>query len=252
MLSETEVFRGPWLRRCGGAPRPTLRLICLPYAGAGASMFGEWRLPGDLEAEIWAVQPPGREQRWSEPPIRRADLLAEHIAQAVRPLLDVPCAVFGHSMGALLAFEVCRRLRRSGGPQPVRLIVSGHRAPHLPPWRPEASTLTDEGLLARLDEMAGPSVTVLRDRALLLAMAPLIRADLEVCERYVYLDEPPLDLPLTCLAATDDPEVRLDEMVAWRHHTTRECGVRPFTGGHLFLRDRIGAVLEHVAEDLAA
>lgn len=241
-----------WLRRCGGVEEPALRLICLPYAGAGASVYQGWRLPAELSAEVWAVQPPGRESRYGEPPVRRVEPMVDAIAAALRPLLDRPFALFGHSMGALLAFELCRLLRRIGGPRPMRLLVSAHRAPHLPPWRPAVSPLGERAFRARLAEMAGPSQTVQTDAELLRVMAPTIRADFELCETFQYVAGEPLDTPITSFAAVDDPEVRVDEVVEWSRHTTAVSRLHRFTGGHLFLRDRAGDVLAHAATDLAA
>jgi medium-chain acyl-[acyl-carrier-protein] hydrolase len=239
-----------WLRRCGGSSAPGLRLICLPYAGAGASIYNGWRPRAGIEADIWSVQLPGRETRWREPPIRRLDDLVAVLAAELRVLLDVPFAFFGHSLGALLAFELTRALRRSGAPQPVRLLVSAHRAPHLPPWRPVVSTLPIPALLDRLAEMTGPSRTVPTDPELLAILAPTMRADFEVCETYRYVPEQPLDTPLSCFGAVDDPEVRMDEIEAWRRHTAGDCRIHPFTGGHLFVRDRTDDVLADLWSDL--
>jgi medium-chain acyl-[acyl-carrier-protein] hydrolase len=245
------LLNSPWLRRCGGTANPRLRLICLPYAGAGASLFRPWRLPDSLHAEVWAVQPPGREDRWREAPVRRVDLAVRALTDGLRPLLDLPYALFGHSMGALLAFELSRHLRRLGAPPPVRLFVSAFRAPHLPAWRPPLTPLTEPLLLARVAEMVGPSKSAVTDPELLSALVPLMRADFELCETYRYAPEAPLQLPVTCFAATDDSEVRVEEMSAWHRHTTGDCQLYPFTGGHLFLLDHREDVLAHVASDLA-
>ncbi|MGI5239087.1 thioesterase II family protein [Dactylosporangium sp. CA-139066] len=239
-----------WLRRWNGVATPALRLICFPYAGGGASMFNRWRLPDELDAEIWAVQPPGREARRGEEPLRRLEPAIVALALEIRPLLDRPFAFFGHSMGALLAFELCRYLRRSGAPEPVRLLVSAHRAPDLPPWRPPASRLPDREFLARLTEMAGPSRVAAVNAELLSALAPTIRADFELCETYAHVAEEPLSIPLTCFAAVDDPEVRVDEMTAWRRHSSAGCQIYPFVGGHLFIRDQAEDVLDRIAADL--
>jgi medium-chain acyl-[acyl-carrier-protein] hydrolase len=241
-----------WLRRCGGSPAPALRLICLPYAGAGASMFNTWQLPDRLAAEVWAVQPPGRENRWREPSVRRVEPMVHAIATALRPLLDVPFALFGHSMGALLAFEVCRFLRRGGAPQPVRLFVSAHRSPDLPAWRPPVSPLAEPQFMARLAEMTGPSRSVVLDPELLSVFAPMMRADFELCETYRYTVDDPLDMPFSCFAAVDDPEVRVDEVLAWQRHTSRESRVHCLAGGHLFLRDHADTVRALIAADLTA
>ncbi|MFC6564097.1 thioesterase II family protein [Actinoplanes utahensis] len=241
-----------WIRRSGGHSQPALRLICLPNAGAGASMFNGWSLPDPLRAEIWAVQPPGRENRRQEPAFRRLDQLVPQLAEQLVPALDVPYALLGHSMGALLAFELCRELRHRRAPLPVRLFVSAHRAPDLPPWRPAASTLPPPQFRARLAEMAGPSSVGRIDPELLDFLAPMIRADFELCETYRYRPQEPLTMPITCFTAVDDPEVRVDEMLGWQRHTTGTCQVYPFTGGHLFLRDHAADVLGCVAADLAA
>ncbi|GAA0743761.1 thioesterase [Dactylosporangium roseum] len=249
MPVEPQVSR--WLLRCGGSTTPRWRLLCLAYAGAGASCFRDWRLPPDLCAEVWAAQLPGREGRWREPALRRVGDVVERLCVEVLPLLDVPLAVFGHSYGALLAFEIARALRRAGAPQPAHLFVSGHRAPDLPPWRPAASTLPMPRLLDRLAEMAGPSQSVVNDPELLTVLAPMLRADLEACETYRYRPETPLDTPLTCFGAIDDCEVRMDEITAWDLHTSRRWRVRSFTGGHLFLHDRRDGVIATIAAHLA-
>jgi len=240
-----------WLRCHHADPSAALRLICLPYAGAGASAYAGWSLPADLPVEVWAVQPPGRENRWGEEPFRRVEPLVLALAAEMAPLLDRPFVLFGHSMGALLAFELVRRLRSEGCRDPARLFLSAFRAPDLPPWRPPASALPDDALLHRVYEMMGPARNVVRDPDLLLAVAPTLRADLELCETYSFSREAPLTTPVTCFAAIDDPEVRVDEMAAWRRHTTTDCTMHTFTGGHLFLRDHEQELLTRIAADVA-
>ncbi|MFD8850171.1 thioesterase II family protein [Streptomyces sp. NPDC059604] len=246
-------------RRAGEALRarrpvhdPAMRLICFPWAGAGALGYASWELPEELATEVWAVQLPGRENRVGQPPLRRITAMVDMLLPALKPLMDRPFAFFGHSMGALLAFELARALRRAGEPVPEHVFLSGMRAPDLPPWRPAASVLDDESLLRRLDEMAGPSESAVRDRELLLWLAPTIRADLEACETHRHLDEPPLDVPLTLLTAVDDVEVRVDEVAGWWRHGTAVGPPRVFEGGHLYLLDRRREVLDLVTAELAA
>lgn len=229
-------------------PAPALRLFCFPYAGAGASVFRDWRLPGHPAGELWAVQPPGRENRREEPALRRMPVLLRACADGLAPLLSgVPYAFFGHSMGALVAFELTRLLRRRGLPPPVHLFLSGHRAPHRPPKRGPVSTLPDDEFFARLLEMAGASRTAVLDPELLVLLAPMIRADLELCETYRYQPEPPLTVPVTCFAAVDDSEVDVPDVAAWQEYTTAAFRLRTFSGGHTFLRDQAGEVCAEIA-----
>lgn len=239
-----------WAKCYAEQPSPRWRLICFPYAGAGASTFMRWRLPDELGAEVWSVQLPGRENRYEEPPIRRLAPMVSALAAELRPLSGVAFAFFGHSMGALLAFELARLLRRNGQPQPRHLFVSAHRSPDLVPWRPAISTLPNRAMLARLDEMAWPSTSALHDRDLFRALAPTMRADFELCETYAYHDDEPLDVPLTAFAAVDDPEVRADEVQSWKRHTTAGFQMHSVTQGHLFLRDCAPYVLGRIADAL--
>jgi medium-chain acyl-[acyl-carrier-protein] hydrolase len=239
-----------WLRRCGGSRTPKLRLICLPYAGGGASIFRDWRLGAQTEAEVWAIQPPGREDRCREPLVRTSEEMTMRIVSVLPALFDLPYALFGHSMGALLAFEVTRALRAANEPLPVRLLVSAHRAPHLSPWRPAASSLPKPHFLERLVEIAGPSRAAAVQPKLVEAFEPTTRADLALCERYRYRPAVPLAVPMTCFGAVDDPEVRMDELQAWQAHTTAGFEICPFQGGHLFLRDHSAQLLDTITTAL--
>ncbi|MFI9833539.1 thioesterase II family protein [Streptomyces sp. NPDC051913] len=240
------------LLRCRAPhPDPAMRLFCLPWAGSGALGYGAWRLPADLAAEVWAVQFPGREDRAGETPLRSIASMVDALRVAAEPLLDRPFAFFGHSMGALLAFELARTLRAAGRPAPARLFLSGMRAPDLPSWRPAASVLDDEALLRRLNEIAGPSASALRDRDVLLWLAPAMRADFAACEGYRYRRQSPLSVPTRLLTARDDAEVRVDEVAAWRRHCAAAAPVRVFEGGHLYLLDRRAEVLALIADELA-
>jgi surfactin synthase thioesterase subunit len=229
---------------------PAVRLICFPFAGAGASIYQDWLLPAELNGEVWAVRPPGREGRHGEPDATRLEELVAAYATHLVPLLDRPFAFFGHSLGALAAYEVTRLLRRRGGPLPAHLFVSAFRAPHLPPSRPAISPLDDARLVERLLRMAGPSPSSIRDPELLLFTAPSIRADCALIERYVYRAEPPLPMPLTAFGAGDDCEVDLDEVSAWSAHTAGRFRMRELAGGHLFVRDLAGSILTEIASAL--
>ncbi|MEU5783368.1 thioesterase II family protein [Micromonospora lupini] len=249
-LVPTDTTTG-WGRTFAPDPYARLRLICFPYAGAGASIYRDWQLRPQLSTEVWSVQLPGRENRRQEPPVRRLDELLPQLHAGIAGLLDRPFAFFGHSMGALIAFELTRFLRRLGGPQPVHLFLSGHRSPERPPTRGVVSSLPDDAFLARLSEMAGSSPSALRDQELLLLLAPITRADFELCEQYAFRPEPSLDIDISCFGAVDDSEVELADVACWEAHTTRRFRLRSCAGGHLFLRDQRTEMLDQITGDLA-
>lgn len=233
-------------------PSPVLRLVCFPFAGSGASVFRGWRLPPELATDVWAVRPPGREARWRERPLRSMPLFLDDALGQIEPLLDRPFAFFGHSMGALVAVELSRRLLGRGGPAPVHLFLSACRAPGRPPKREPMSGLPDARLLARLLEMAGDGPDAIRDPELLTSTFPVLRADLECCERHAYQPAAPIPVPVSCFAAVDDSEVDPPDVAAWLRHTTRPGRLVTFAGGHLFLRERAPQILTEIGRDLAA
>ena len=208
-----------------------LRLFWFPHAGGGA---------GQVEAlprfTICPVRLPGRELRLAEAPFERMTPLVEALAAAVEPYLAQPFAFLGHSMGAAVAFELSRLLRRRNLPLPRVLIVSAARAPqfrrnHVPPAPPSDAQLLDE--LRRLD---GIPAEVLDDPALMRVLLPAVRADTAVYRSYVYAEEPPLACPLRAYGGAEDPQVRREHLEAWAAQTTAPFQMRLFPGGHFYLR----------------
>jgi medium-chain acyl-[acyl-carrier-protein] hydrolase len=248
-----QVTVGRWARPVSGRHgAPALRLFCFPYAGAGASIYHDWRLPGELTAEVWAIEPPGRESRRAEPVASTLAELIDGYHQHLTPLFDRPFAFFGHSLGALTAYELTRLLRRLDGPQPTRLFLSGYSAPHRPARREPISPLPDDRFISRMLEIAGPSRSAIRDPELLLLTAPVTRADCRLYERHRYAPDVPLAVPVTCYAAVDDCEVAVADIEAWRDHTTAGYRLRTYRGGHLFMRDHRSQMLADIAVDLLA
>jgi medium-chain acyl-[acyl-carrier-protein] hydrolase len=211
-----------------------LRLVCVPHAGAGASAFNAWpaRLPRDVE--VYALQPLGRERRIAEPPVADVRRAVEAAADGVAPLVDVRYAVFGHSLGALVSFELVRELRRRGLPEPVHLVVSGFRAPHLPRRTPELHRLPDRALVAELRRLGGTPAAVFEHEELVALLLPAFRADLAIAETYVYADEPPLAAAVSAWTGRLDPDVDEAELHAWSRHTTGAFVTRAFPGGHSY------------------
>ncbi|MFG1949441.1 thioesterase II family protein [Nonomuraea sp. NPDC048826] len=223
---------GEWIRRFHPAP-DAARLVCLPHAGGSATFF--FAMSRDLSpaVEVLAVQYPGRQDRRSEPCVDDIRVLADHVADELRPWLDRPIALFGHSMGAAVAFEVAMRLERIGV-TPVMLFASGSRAPSC--GRRERIHLRDDtGLLKELASLSGTSAQVLDDEEIMRTVLPVLRNDYRAIETYRYRPVPPLRSPVMAITGEDDPQVTLEEAQSWSRHTTGGFALRTFPGGHFYL-----------------
>ncbi|HEX5661096.1 MAG TPA: alpha/beta fold hydrolase [Polyangiales bacterium] len=215
-----------------------LRLLCFPNAGGGASAYRLWqeRLPDDIE--VCAVQLPGRENRLREPALRELPALIELLRAETAQLRRGPFAFFGHSLGALVAFELTRALRRAGERLPVQLFVSSCRAPHTDDEGVALSELDDASFLGALREFAGTPEAVLQDHELLALVLPTLRADFALRDGYRCAEEPGLALPITVYGGEDDAHVSLSSLFAWRAHTQRSFSLARFPGGHFYFRDQ--------------
>ncbi|AXI80095.1 thioesterase II family protein [Peterkaempfera bronchialis] len=232
------------------APDAALRLFCLPHTGGGATTYRSWAAQLGPDVEVVSVRLPGRETRFRERPYARLDELVPALIEGLEPWMDRPHAWFGHSMGALLAYEACQALRRYGLPQPVRMLVAGRRAPHLPTRERPVHDAPAAELVAHLQELNGTPREVLDNAGLLSALLPTLRADFAVSETYGWRPEPPLDCPVSVFGGTADPVANAEELYAWQHHTTAGCTVRMFEGSHFFLHEDPAPVVSAVAADL--
>lgn len=197
-------------------------------------MFYPWAAHLPEEIEICAIQLPGRAQRAREAPPRCLRELADDAARAVEVLLDVPSVFFGHSMGALIAFEVARRLRSRRWARPVHLFLSASTAPDLWHLRDSLASLSDEEIVLKLDSWNGMPPELRGNTELLDVIMPALRSDFQLCDSYVYADEPALDIPMTVLGGEDDKEVPFEGLAAWRRQTASRFCVRTFPGGHFY------------------
>ncbi|MGQ0554669.1 MAG: thioesterase II family protein [Nitrospiraceae bacterium] len=228
-----------------------LRLICFPYAGGSASMFRSWSQDAMLaDVEVCAVQFPGREARIAESPVDDLRRLVPLLREELEPYLDRPFALFGHSIGALVSFELARELRRTCGIQPCHLFVSGCPAPHLP-HSERMWDLPDEEFLERLCRFNGTPPEVLNHPELMDMMLPTIRADFALRDRYVYREEPPLNCSITAFGGMSDQHVSGADLRAWRQHTRERFQLWLFQGDHFFLRSAQETLLETVFSRLA-
>jgi surfactin synthase thioesterase subunit len=228
-----------------------VRIFCLPYAGAGASRYFRWNSYFPSDVEVCPILLPGREARLKDPPFSDMQTLVYALAEALLPALDRPYAVFGHSMGALIGFELARCLRREMQCTPVHLFVSGHRAPHLPDAMDPMHHLPDHEFCERVRRLDGAVPALLDHPEYRELMLPVLRADLTMCGSYTFSPEPPLDCPISAFGGVDDCTVGHDAMTAWEEHTSLRLMVRLFAGGHLFVNDCEQDVAAAVVRDLA-
>lgn len=220
-----------------------LRLICFPYAGAGASVFRSWAGGHVPDVEICAVQLPGRESRITELPVADLCELVPRLSDALEPYLDRPFAFFGHSIGALVSFELARELRRTRSVEPVHLFVSGCPAPHHPDFD-RLSELPESEFLGRLAQFNGTPPEVLQHPELMQLMLPTLRADFSLRDRYRHRDEAPLGCPITAFGGMDDGHVSGAKLEGWKRHTRERFQLWLFQGDHFFLRTAQEPMLE--------
>lgn len=217
-------------------PSAKMRLFCFPYAGSGATIYQSWWRSLPPTIEVCPVQLPGRGARLQEQPFTRLEPLVREVADGIAPYLDKPFAFFGHSMGALISFELARRLRRSPSmPQPLHLFVSGSGAPQLGPLGRPLYALPEPELLDELRRLNGTPEQVLAHPELMALMLPIIRVDFEVCQTYSYIDESPLECPITAFGGLADVEVHREHVREWQQQTASDFSMWMLPGDHFFL-----------------
>lgn len=232
-------------------PQARLRLFCFPYAGGGASLFRSWSETLPAQVEVCPVQLPGRENRFREARSTQLMPLVHVLGDVIQPYLTMPFAFFGHSLGAILSFELTRCLRRQGAPLPVYLFVSGHHAPHLPDPKPPIYNLPDPQFLEELRLLNGMPGEVLESAELMELMMPLLRADFAMAETYVYTEDTALSCPISAFGGLTDDEVSQQEADAWRSHTSGAFTLRMLPGDHFFFVKERATLLQAITADLA-
>lgn len=228
----------------------SLRLFCFPYAGGSSLIFRTWcdSLPANVE--VCAIELPGRGTHSSSAPFRRLKPLVGAIASALVPHLDKPFALFGHSMGGLLSFEVSRLLRQETGISPVHLFVSASRAPQIPDPDPPIHTLPEPDFLNELRRYNGTPEAVLENTELMQLLIPTVRADFAVIETYVYTPAPPLDCPLTVFGGLQDWKADYKMLEPWGEQTNAAFSLKLFPGDHFFVHSAKSLLLQFLSQEL--
>ena len=239
---------------CVTCPRPNpyarVRLFCLPYSGGGTSVYRAWPDGLPRSIEVRPIRCPGRENRVREAPHIRLPPLVAALGQALEPYLDIPYAFFGHSLGALVSFELCRRFRRQALPGPVHLFVSACGAPQVPSPNPPMHQLPDAEFTVALRRLSGTPEAVFRNPELMELLLPVLRADFAVAETYVYGAEEPLECPISAFGGLEDDAVSRGSILAWRDQTLGDYRMRMLPGDHFFLHRQQAEITRHIAEDL--
>jgi|SRR5215211_5948065 len=243
-------FESPYVRRCRRAC-PRHRLVCLPHAGAGATSYAEWPglLPPDVELVV--VQLPGREDRLGEPAFTDVPALLRTAAQVLRPYLRPPFSVFGHSGGALFAYELARALAARSAHQPAHLFLSGQAAPDRTGEVPALHALPDDEFVEAVTAIGGTTPAVLADPQLREVVLPALRADFTLWERYRFVPGPALAMPFTVFGGDRDERAPLATLRGWAAHTNGEFDLQVLDGAHFYLQERRAEVAGVIAAKLA-
>jgi len=248
---ETDEPARKWVVAGHSDIQTQLRLFCFPYAGAGASIFREWERELPAAIQLCRVQLPGREERLHERPLAHVTDITSALVYDLQPWLDRPFVFFGHSMGALIAFELARELRRLRAPLPQRLFLSGRPAPHIKSRMSVIHHLPDSEFKRELGRLNGTRTKVLDDTELMTLLMPMLRADFSVCETYVCSPGEPLPIPITVLGAITDAYVWRQDLEGWRAYTSDTMKLLMFPGDHFYLHPMRSQLIAAVICDLA-
>lgn len=239
-----------WIRGFHAQADPdAVNLLCLPHAGGSASFYYPLARALAPGIRVLAVQYPGRQDRYREPSIPSVPELAVRITAELPAVVTGPLAIFGHSMGAVIGYEIAARLRRDGKPEPLTLFASGRRAPSR--YREErVHQYSDDGIRAVLRSLGGAGTGLPDDEELAALLLPAIRSDYQAIEVYRHQPGDHLTCPIVVLTGDADPVTSADEAADWRAHTTAGVSIRTFSGGHFFLADHAAAVTDVIRSAL--
>jgi len=241
----------PWFKSHGSTERGAVRLFCFHCAGGSAAAFRDWPRQLSRQIELVTVQLPGREWRFGETPFRRMEPLIGELAEQIAPRLGERYVFFGHSMGALISFELLREIQHRQLPPPVLYFPAGLRAPQIPDHDPPIHHLPDHEFLSNLLEHHDDRLTVMTDNdGLRSILLPCMRADVELCETYRYKQGQPLSCPIFALGGMADPEVTEDDLRSWKEQTTATFRYFLYPGGHFFIDTAAARVLQLVSRTL--
>ncbi len=239
----------PWVAHSGASLDRRLRLFCFAYAGGGASVFRPWATALPPALEVFALRLPGRENRIKEAPFVRMTALIDALLPTILPYLNGPFAFFGHSLGALVSFELARALCERHSMVPRRLLVSACPAPQIARAGKALHTMPDAEFIAALQRLNGLPEAVLQNHELLEMLIPTLRADFAVYETYSFQPGPPLPCAISAFGGLRDTDIAREKLTAWNEQTANDFVVRMLPGDHFFIQSAQELLLRFVAQD---
>lgn len=231
-------------------PQAKIRLFCLPYAGGSAIIFRTWpnHLPPTIE--VCPIEIPGRGRQIKLPPYRKIEPLVEEIGKNIIPFLDKPFAIFGHSMGGLVSFELIRFLRSNYNLSPLHLFISARNAPQVTPIKKPIYNLPDDEFWQEICDFNGTPDEVIDNSDIIEFFLPILRADFTILDTYVYQEQPAFDFPISVFGGLQDKVYTDYELAAWQEQTTAAFSLHKLEGNHFFIREHEKVLLQYISKKL--
>lgn len=249
-MQNMQSTNNKWFAYMKPNPAARLRLFCLPYAGGSASIYRTWGNQFPDTIEVCPIELPGRGARLREASEANFQALVETLADAITPWLDKPYVLFGHSMGALIGFELARLFRVKKITGPLHFIASGHTAPQIPGRHRPIHNLPDNEFIEELRQLNGTPEAVLNNHELMQLLIPILRADFTINETYVCKDELPLNCPFTVFGGLQDKDVDQASLDAWQQHTTASFSLQMLPGDHFFIQTMQALLIQRMYKEL--
>ncbi|TAF08676.1 MAG: thioesterase [Nostocales cyanobacterium] len=246
----TKTTFNSWVTCPQPNPNAKLRLFCLPYAGGSAMVFRTWPNSLPPTIEVCPLELPGRGRQMNLPPYTKMQPLVKEIAENLIPYLDKPFAIFGHSMGGLVSFELARLLRSDYNLTPFHLFISARNAPQVTPTKRPIYNLPDAEFWQEIRNFNGTPDDVIENEDIIQLFMPILRADFTVLDTYMYTEQPPFDFPISVFGGLQDPAFTDFELKAWQEHTTADFSLQMLDGNHFFLRSHEKLLLKTIYQQI--
>ncbi|TAE61954.1 MAG: thioesterase [Nostocales cyanobacterium] len=246
----TKTTFNSWITCPQPNPNAKIRLFCLPYAGGSAVIFHKWSKNLPQTIEVCPIEIPGRGRQITLPPHTKMKSLVAEIATKIIPFLDKPFAIFGHSMGAQVSFELARLLRSDYNLQPIHLFISGRKAPQINSTKRDIYNLPDQEFWQEVSKLNGTPNEVIENAEMIELFLPILRADFTALETHIHTNQQPFNFPISVFGGLQDTGITQHQLEAWKEHTTSDFSVQMLEGNHFFLRESEKNLLHQITHKL--